>query len=175
MLMLETHKELDEKKKKHQEQLNNEHYEKQHHLNKTKLEIQELKHLVEAWAIDLQTFETIVEDKKITNEEFQEVLRKVDIQKLFEKLEELEKADDTIPKAYRVSKQDYLQAFQNPQTRAEVLQKFDQTLDLIYHQIKGGRSFHGNMFWTYVYLLHQKLIPLQENIIDLKEPLSVVA
>ena len=174
--MIETPKELDaQKKKKHKEQLAHEAYEKQHHLTKTKLEIQQLKHLVEAGAIDLQTFETIVEDKKITNEEFQEVLDKVDIQKLFEKLEEIEKADDTIPQEYRVSKEEYLQAFKNSQTRTSVLQKFNASLDLIYHQVHGGKSFHGNVFGTYVYLLHQKLIPLQENIIDLKEPLSSLA
>ncbi len=174
--MIETHKELDEqKKKKHKEQLDSEQHEKQRHLDKTKLEVEQLKYLVEAGAIDTQTLDTIVEHKKITNEEFQEVLHKVDIQKLFEKLEELEKADDIIPKAYSVSKQEYLQAFHNLQTRTEVLQKFNASLDLIYNQVKGGTTAHGNMFGTYVYMLSQKLIPLQENIIDLKEPLTSVA
>ena len=145
--MVETHKELDkQKERKRQERLDHEQYEKQCRLCQTKLEIEQLKHLVEAGAIDTQTFEAIVEDNIITKEEFQEVLSALDIQELFEKLEEIEKADDTIPQAYRVSKQEYLQAFQNPQTRAEVLQKFDASLDLIYHQVRGGRSLHGNMF-----------------------------
>ena len=145
--MIEIHKELDEqKKKRHKEQLDHEHYEKQRCVDKTKLEIQELKYLVEMGTIDTQTFDTMVENKKNAHEEFQEILTKLDIQKLFEKLEELEKADDTVPKVYRVSKQEYLQAFQNSQVRMNVLQKFDASLDIIYHQVHGGGSSHGNPF-----------------------------
>ncbi|MDR3168216.1 MAG: hypothetical protein LBU27_00160 [Candidatus Peribacteria bacterium] len=167
--MLETHKELDEQKKKqHQEQLGKQ-YEKQRHLNQTKLEVQELKYLVETGAIDKQTFETIVEDGIITDKEFEEVLSKLDIQKLFEKLEEIEKADEEhlIPKVLKVNKQEYLQAFQSPQKREEVLQKFDDALNIICNTMHGGQTMHGNLFSTSTYMLSQKLIPVQENIIDL--------
>ncbi|MDR2540927.1 MAG: hypothetical protein LBD11_04000 [Candidatus Peribacteria bacterium] len=174
--MIETQRESEEKKKKHHhEQLDLQHYEKQRHLEKTKLEIQELKSLVEAGLIDQTSFEEIVEDKKISKEEFQEVLDKVDVQQLFEKLKEIEKAEDidaVVPKELRVSKDEYQQALQDPIKRDAVLQKLDQSLDNIHHRITGGVSLHGNMFATYTYLLSQKLIPVQENIIDLKQPLS---
>ncbi|GHV23478.1 hypothetical protein FACS189428_7030 [Clostridia bacterium] len=174
--MIETQREREEKKKnQHHEQLDFQHYEKKRHLEKTKLEIQELKSLVEAGLIDQTSFEEIVEDKKISNEEFQEVLDKVDIQQLFNKLEEIEKAEDidaVIPHELRVTQKEYQQALQDPKKREAVLQKLDQSLHLVHNQVTGGFPLHGNMFSTYTYLLSQKLIIIQENLIDLKQPLS---
>ncbi|MDR0860833.1 MAG: hypothetical protein LBO09_07895 [Candidatus Peribacteria bacterium] len=173
--MIETQREESERKKKKQEQLDFQHYEKTRYLEKTKLEIQELKSLVEAGLIDQTSFEEIVEDKQISHEEFHEVLSKLDIQQLFDKLEEIEKADhidEIIPKALRVTKKEYQQALQDPTKRGEVVQKLDQNLQIIHNQVSGGFSLHGNMFSTYTYLLSQKLTMIQENLIDLKQPLS---
>ncbi|MDR0370134.1 MAG: hypothetical protein LBH96_06710 [Candidatus Peribacteria bacterium] len=164
----------EEKKRKKQKQINQEKYEQTVIESKVKIEIQELKYLVEAGAVDKKLFDKITEDNHISSEEFNEVLDKIDIQKLFEKLEELEHSKDTkdlIPKELRVKKSEYLKAFQDEDTKKNVLQKFDASLDIIYNTVNGGQTMHGNMFSTYVYLLSEKLIPIQENIIDLKQPL----
>jgi SpoVK/Ycf46/Vps4 family AAA+-type ATPase len=140
--------------------------------------MQELKSLVESGVIDQKLFKEIAEDNQISNEEFHEVLNQLDIQQLFSKLEEIENAEDidaVIPKELRITKKEYQQALQNPAKRAEVLQKLDQSLQNIHHQVNGGFALHGNMFSTYTYLLSQKLLPLQETIIDLKQPLSSAA
>jgi hypothetical protein len=171
--MIESHKHIEDEKKKKQ-QLDHKHYEKTVIESKIKIEIQELKHLVEVGAVNTQLFEKIVEDNHISHQEFNEVLANLDIHKLFEKLEEIENTkdiDEIIPNHLRVKKNEYLQALQNNDTRKIVLQKFDDTLDTICNSMNGGQTMHGNLFSTYTYMLSQKLIPVQENIIDLKQPL----
>jgi len=175
--MIESNKRLEEeKKKKKQEQIDREHYEETVVKSKTKLDIQELKYLVESKVVTVEQdlIEKIVEDDHVSRAELDQILANLDIQKLFDKLEELEKAEDideVMPNHLRVKKDEYLQAFQNEDIRQIVLQKFDATLNNIYTTIQGGQTMHGNLFATYTYVLHQKLIPIQENVIDLKEPL----
>ncbi|MDR2415313.1 MAG: hypothetical protein LBD75_01525 [Candidatus Peribacteria bacterium] len=149
--MIEFHKEIKEKINKNQKKCDHEHYEKQIVKNKVQLEIQELKHLVEEGTISLNTenYQEIINDNILSDEEMQDILSKLDIQKLFEKLEEIENTDymnEIIPKQARVNKEDYLEAFTSFQKRKEVLQKFDTSLDNIHNQVIGGQNFHGNMF-----------------------------
>lgn len=176
--MIETNRHIEEEKKKtKQKQLDQEHYEKTTIESQIKIEIQELKHLVEVWVIDKNLFSEIIEDKHISHKEFNEVLSTVDIEKLFEKLDEIEKTkdiDELIPKEHRVKKEEYLNAFKDEKIKENVLKKFNNSLDRIHNSLTGGQTFHGNPFSTYTYMLSQKLIVTQENIIDLKEPLTLL-
>jgi hypothetical protein len=143
--MIEIPSTLEDEKKKKAAKIDLETYEKHKSIDTMKLELQALKQLVHDGMIDQQMFESIIEDKKVTTEEYQRVLNTLDIQKLFEKLEEIEKFYDEeqiISKAYQVNKQEYLQAFYDTQKREEVLQKFDASLSVIYNQVTGGKSFH---------------------------------
>ncbi|MDR0281814.1 MAG: hypothetical protein LBI53_00345 [Candidatus Peribacteria bacterium] len=175
--MIESNKRLEEeKKKKKQEQIDREDYEQALTESKVKIEIQELKYLIETGVVTTEKdlVEKIVANEQISHTEFNQILENIDIQKLFEKLEEIENTqdmDEIIPKPLRVTKDEYLQAFQDQDIRTTVLQKFNQALDNICNAMHGGQTMHGNLFATYTYMLNLKLIPIQEDIIDLKQPL----
>ncbi|MEI8091888.1 MAG: hypothetical protein WCG98_06850 [bacterium] len=68
-----------------------------------------------------------------------DIMKSLDVQKIFEKIEEIEQQKDVdkiLPKAMRVTKEEYLQALKDPTKKAQVLQKFDQCLNLIYTNIR---------------------------------------
>lgn len=176
--MAETYSDQEKKekkdKKKQQEKRDSKEYSKRLEKNKLKLDLQQLKELVEQWIVDKQLFESIKKDNQISPEEFQEVINDVDIRALFEKLDEIEKFEDIdniLPPNTRVSKQEYLAALHDPTQRDQVMAKFNASLNIIFTNYKWSIS-KRNMFSRYVGLLNESLIPLQENIIDLKNSLS---
>ena len=143
--------------------------------SKLKLDLQQLKELVEQWIIDKQLFESIKKDSHISSEEIQEVVNELDIKNLFEKLDQIENFEDIdniLPTNIRVSKQEYLSALHDPTKRDQVISKFNTSLNIIYRHYNWVSNYKKNMFSNYVNLLSKKLIPLQENIIDLKKSLS---
>lgn len=173
--MTESYSDQEKKEKKLQEEKNDsKNYSKILEKSKLKLDLQHLKELVEQWIIDKQLFESIKKDSQISEEEVQEVVNELDVKALFEKLDQIEKFEDidnVLPLNIRVTKQEYLAALHDPTKKPSVITKFNSSLDIIYTNYKWS-AYKRNMFSRYVNLLSSSLVPLQENIIDLKNSLS---
>ena len=164
-----------EKKRKQQEKIDSDSYKKNLEKNKLKLDLQQLKELVEQWVVDKQLYESIKRDSQISAEEVQEVVNELDVKDLFDKLDQIEKFEDIdniLPSNIRVSKQEYLAALHDPTKKEPVIAKFNTALNIVYTNYRGISNYKRNMFSNYVTLLSKKLIPLQENIIDLKNSLG---
>ena len=154
----------------------------QSHLKKNKLSLSELQDLVKEGVIsfeDKQTLEKISQDQKIDEKEMDDIVDNVEIKWLLEQIEEIEKSledNDLIPKELKISKQDFLSAVKDPVKRQEVLQKIDDSIDIVVSNIgwptfkTGGNPFARRVrnLTNLLFLTNKKTIDIQEHMIDLK-------
>lgn len=154
----------------------------QAHLKKNKLTLNELQDLVKEGVIsfeDKQTLEKISQDQKIDEKEMDDIVDNVEIKWLLEQIEEIEKSledNDLIPKELKISKQDFLSAVKDPVKRQEVLQKIDDSIDIVVNNIgwptfkTGGNPFARRVrnLSNLLFLTNKKTIDIQEHMIDLK-------
>lgn len=98
------------------------------------------------------------------------------IAEIFGKLDEIESThnvDEIFPKVYRISREEYLQALENPVSRIQTLTKLDTSLVFIYNSLNP----HAHMgildfFSGFMHILDKNLIKIQEHTIDIKRSLQ---
>lgn len=98
-----------------------------------------------------------------------EMNKNPEMQQLFAHLKTVKESN--FSPSLAVTETEYQQALQDEKKARAVVQKFDEMLDMIYQEMHGGPTFHGNPFGTYTSLFYQEVIPTHDAIIDLKQPL----
>lgn len=131
----------------------------------------ELKEMLEDWVLDYKT-EELVED--IVEFEF---ISQSEIDEIFDKIDEIESTkdiDSIIPKAFRISKEDYKKALKDDEFRIKTIGKVNSALSIIIREINPKSWIWINIMWWFLYAIDKKLMKLQWNHIDVKNSLKKV-
>jgi hypothetical protein len=97
------------------------------------------------------------------------------IEQIFEKIDEIENLKDVdkyLPEELRLTKQEYMQAYEDEDARISTLKKLDMSLTHLVEQIRPDSAIGLNLFAGFLYFLDKNLIMVQENTIDIKESLE---
>jgi len=140
-----------------------------------RLELNDLKRLVENGVLDEKLFDKIISDKKITENEMKEVLDYVKVTEILDKIEEIEKTktiDKILPKKFRITKKEFLEAKKDPKKRGLVLKKVDKALDYLFYQNNQVDDSITQLFTSFAFMVDKKFVSVQENLIDIKDDLS---
>ena len=126
-----------------------------------------LKSLIERGLIETSTVQKVIDD---------EDLDEVALAEIFSKLDEIEtthSVDIVFPKAYRISREEYILALKNPASRIETLTKLDASLIFIYDSLHPHASMGILDFFSgFMHILDKNLIKIQEHTIDIKRSLE---
>ena len=132
-------------------------------------ELSWLKDLLDNSQIDTRTkkiIEKVVDGEEITTDE---------VQKIFEKIDEIENIKDIdifIPQNLRVSKQEYSKSLHDEASRKKTIIKLDDSLTLMARQVNTGDMWGMNLFSGFLSLLDKNLVLAQEHTIDIKNSLQ---
>ena len=77
-----------------------------------------------------------------------------------------------MPKKFRITKNDFLEAKKNSKKKKMVLQKIDAGLDFLYYQSNQIDNDVAQLFTSFAFMADKKLVIVQENLIDIKDDLS---
>lgn len=162
--------------------INKEHEEMLQH---SKLSLKELKDMIKEWTIDLdqKTLDKIQKDNKLDNTEFNSVIDSLQMKELLGKIEEITNSPDIeniLPKELRITPKEFKDACIDKDKRPALLMKIDTALDCVNDQVRsgwgkiGGNPFSRNiaMRENLMFLANQKIINIQEDMIDMKKYLQ---
>ena len=130
---------------------------------KVKEEIDKLKDLINTWVLTRQSAESILTWEILNSWELREILKKID---------ELSKIDSNrkiLPKDFKITREEYLEAITNFDKKVILLWKIDEVLDFIYKNMWGWwLTFNLFSFLSYNLILSKDTQKIQWNLIDIK-------
>lgn len=130
---------------------------------RAKEQLDNLKDLVSAGILSAQSVEHIIA---------WDILEKSDVKEVLEKIHEITKLDTDgkiLPHQFKISKNEYLEALGNFDKKVVLIEKIDNTLDYIYHNMwGGGLTFSLFSFLSYQLLLSPNTQKVQWYLIDIK-------
>lgn len=129
----------------------------------------ELKEMLEDWVLDYKTeelVEDIVESEFISQSEMEEIFDKID------QIESTKDIDKIIPKALRITKEEYKKALKDDDTRTKAIVKVNAALAIIVRKINPKSSVWISIMGGFLYAIDKKLIKVQEHNIDVKNSLK---
>ncbi len=154
-------------------------------LDQSKLSLKELKNMITEWSINLdqKTFEEIQKDNKVDNREFNSIIESLEIKELLKKIEEIVNNPDIehiLPKELRITSKEFKDACINKDKKTALLTKINTALDCVNDHV---RNDWGKVGWNplirnitmrenLMFLTNQKIIHIQENMIDMKNYLQ---
>ncbi len=136
--------------------------------SRTKIDLNDLKNLVESSLIDKKLAKDIAKDKKITEQEYSDIISTVDIKKVIEWLQTIENIPDInalLPKEYRINLQEYHDSLKDPIKKQVLLVKIDQTFDFMHNQNHPLDKLIIKKFSLFTWLLHKRLEQEQLDVI----------
>jgi len=136
---------------------------------KTSENLSELKQLVEKWIITQKIADKIRSWNFINKTEIEEIFTKIN------EIEEIENIDKYLPKEFRITKEEYIQALENKLHRIQTITKLDLALNFIVQEIEPWNFVWWiNVFWSFLTVLDNNLKKIQENTIDIKDSLTKI-
>ena len=93
-----------------------------------------LRSFVERGLIETSTVEQMLDSPNLDSTAISEIFTKLD------EIESTHDIDSIFPKIYRISREEYLQALENPISRIQTLTKIDTSLVFIYESINPNRG-----------------------------------
>jgi hypothetical protein len=167
---------LDQEKKLKTEAERKQEIEKSLEFSKEKKEILEriskkkelafLKSLVERGLLGLHAAEVITGSTSLEADEIEEIFEKIDA---IERVPDVEKI---LPRALRITKEEYVGALENVALRKDALQKIDSALTYIYeYGNPNGLGATLGVFFSGFMVLNKNLVLVQEHTIDIKNSL----
>lgn len=125
-----------------------------------------LKSLVERGLIEVSTVEQVLDNAHLDSAAIAEIFEKID------EIESTHNVDTIFPRTYRISREEYLLALENPVSRLQTLTKIDASLVFIHDSLHP----HANMgildfFSGFMTILDKNLVRIQEHTIDIKRSL----
>ena len=131
----------------------------------TETSIQDLKELVKRWIISNEQAKKILDNEFLESDEIREMFEKI------KQIEEIKNISRYIPKELLVNVEEYKKAVKDKSARKDVLDKYEQVLNIVANQINWTSMAWMSIFATFLHILDKNLIIIQENTIDLKESL----
>lgn len=125
-----------------------------------------LKVLVEQWILTKTVFESIKNWGILDDEEIREIFEKIDC------IENIKDIDNMLPKLLRISKEEYIAARNDENSRQSALQKIDNALTHLYHYSHPWSWFGFDLFSSLYMMFDKNLRVVQENTIDIKYSLE---
>lgn len=126
-----------------------------------------LKSLVERELIEVSTVEQVLNNASLDSTAIAEIFAKID------GIESIHNIDIIFPKIYRVSREEYLLALENPVLRVQTLTKINASLVFIYDSL---HPYAGmgilDFFSGFMTILDKNLVQIQEYTIDIKRDLQ---
>lgn len=116
--------------------------------------------------VDINIIKKAIEWGKMTDEEIESVLEKID------EIEKTEDVDKYLPKESRITKEEYKKALVNEVFRVQVQTKLDTALTILANHANPWAVTWINLFSWYMAILDKKLVRIQENHIDIKDSLE---
>ncbi len=154
-------------------------------LRQSKLNLKELKDMIKEWSIELNqaTLEKIQKDNKLDNTEFNDIIESLEMKEVLKKIEEITNNPDIeniLPKELRITQKEFKDACMDKDKRPALLMKIDTALDCVSDQVRSGwGKIWGNplsrniaMRENLMFLANQKIIHIQEHMIDMKNYLQ---
>lgn len=170
---------INEEERKKQKKSKQEHREEQENLvlfekkkaeireeEKTALDLQKLKELLEAHVIDNTLIESIIQKTVLDHKKIEEIFKKIT------EVESLKNIDKYLPKDMRVTQEEYARATHDATKRRKVMEKIENCLTLLAQNISPQTWASLNLFWDFMFLLDKNLILIQEHHIDMKDALQ---
>lgn len=131
-----------------------------------KKELAFLKSLVERGLLGLHAAEIIASSVSLETYEIEAIFEKIDA------IEQIPEVEKILPKAFRLSKEEYVGALESEAMRKVALQKIDEALTHIYEY--GNPNSLGatlGIFFSGFMMLNKNLVLVQEHTIDIKNSL----
>lgn len=126
-----------------------------------------LKSLVERGLIGASTVEQVLSNITLDSRALAEIFEKID------EIEATHNVDTIFPKVYRITREEYLLALENPVSRLQLLTKIDTSLVFIYDSLNPHASMGILDFFSgFMHILDKNLIKIQEHTIDIKRSLK---
>ncbi len=116
----------------------------------------------------------IISEQNMKNTDKFSQTEKQEIQKIIECITEnhlLDAKNKILPAQLQISKQEYLDALQNPLKKKQLIQKLDTALSHIHQQISWWHTFINIFSYFQVFFLDKNVKKIQENYIDIKNNL----
>ncbi len=131
--------------------------------------LSELKQLIKKWVITQEIANKIELWDFIEKEEIENIFNKI------EEIEEIKNIDKYLPKEFRITKEEYIQAIESKIYRIQIITKLDLALNFIVQEINPWDfTWWINIFWSFLTMLDNNLKIIQENTIDIKDSLSKI-
>lgn len=130
-----------------------------------------LKSIVERWLINPTTITHAIDWDEISKEELNEIFDKID------QIEDIQNINSILPDYCRISREEYIEAIDDPAKREQLLSKIDNALNYIYN---ATHATHSPILWLFYNLInnyntnHKDLVFVQWNLIDIKRSLIVL-
>ncbi len=124
-----------------------------------------LKSLVERWLIRPSTVEHIIAGTELNSAEIREIFEKID------EIEQVANIEEILPAQFRITKEAYLAALEDPMVREQVLTTLNGALDTLYLQTHSHATGIVTLFTDIFGLLsekHKTITKIQGNVIDMK-------
>lgn len=131
-----------------------------------KKELAFLKSLVERGLLGLHAAEIIASSATLETDEIEAIFEKIDA------IDQIPEVEKILPKAFRLSKEEYVGALESEAMRKVALQKIDEALTHIYEY--GNPNSLGatlGVFFSGFMMLNKNLVLVQEHTIDIKNSL----
>lgn len=126
-----------------------------------------LKSLVERGLIEVSTAKQVLDNTGLDNTALAEIFGKLD------EIESTHNVDEIFPKMYRISREEYLRALENPVSRIQTLTKIDTSLVFIHDSLNPNIGMGMlNFFSGFMHILDKNLIKIQEYTIGIKRSLT---
>lgn len=126
-----------------------------------------LRSFVERGLIEIATTEKVLDSTHLDSAAIAEIFAKMD------EIESTHNVDDIFPRTYRVSREEYFLALENPVSRLQTLTKIDTSLVFIYASLHPHASMGMLDFFSgFMHILDRNLIKIQEHTIDIKRSLQ---
>lgn len=130
---------------------------------KVKESLEKLKDLINAWILTKKRAQEILGWENINSNELLNIFEKID------QLEKIDKNKKILPKDFKITKQEYIEAISDFEKKSTLLKKIDNVLDYMYSNMWWGwLTFSLFSFLSYNLLISKKTQKIQENLIDIK-------
>jgi len=129
-------------------------------------DLQKLRDMLEDHIIDNSLVEKVIQHAELDHEELEKIFDQID------RIENLEKIDDYLPKDLRISKEEYAVATHDDKELIKVEEKIHTALTHLSSVITPQTWGSMNIFSGFLTMLDKNLITIQEHHIDLKDGLK---
>lgn len=134
-----------------------------HFVSKKQLEY--LKSAIERWYLGVHSLKSILHNQELWTEEIELIFSRID------EIESIPNVDTFLPKDFRVTKEEYMEALSDNKKREILVAKLTDALAYMTDTVAPASFTPSSMFFSLFARLDKNLILLQENTLDIRRSL----